>query len=60
MFPISLVSFLLVMYERIQRHPTELKTKIEKADVETVGLLLFFYRSKQLLMDHKNTIRLVL
>ena len=45
MFPISLVSFLLVMYERIQRHPTELKTKIEKADVETVGVLLFFYRS---------------
>jgi len=39
MFPISLVSFLLVMYERIQRHPTELQTKIEKADVET-GFLL--------------------
>lgn len=36
MFPISLVSFLLVMYERIQRHPTELKTTIEKADVEAV------------------------
>lgn len=43
MFPISLVSFLLVMYERIQRHPTELKTKIEKADVEAVLACCFLF-----------------
>lgn len=46
MFPISLVSFLLVVYETAQKHPTELATKIEKADVETVGLLLCFYKTK--------------
>lgn len=35
-FPISLVSFLLVIYERIQEHLRELQTKMEKTDVETI------------------------
>lgn len=44
MFPISLVSFLLVIYERIQEHLRELLTKIEKTDVKLYWLdgLLFF------------------
>lgn len=35
-FPISLVSFLLVTYERAQGHLTALQTRMEKADVETL------------------------
>lgn len=49
MFPISLVSFLLVMYERVQRHPAELKLKLKKQMLEL--LVCCFLLQEQVIID---------